>query len=81
VGPRAGLDGWKFSPPPGFDPGPSSPASRSLLLLRNKKIRSLFEDGGQLELYLKIKSVPRSKHPLFQFKNQSVSAVYHVFYN
>jgi len=25
VGPRAGLDGQKISPPPGFDPGPSSP--------------------------------------------------------
>ena len=25
VGPRAGLDGWKISSPPGFDPGPSSP--------------------------------------------------------
>ena len=24
VGPRAGLDGWKISSPPGFDPGPSS---------------------------------------------------------
>ena len=24
-GPRAGLDGWKISPPPGFNPGPSSP--------------------------------------------------------
>jgi len=21
VGPRAGLDGWKISSPPGFDPG------------------------------------------------------------
>ena len=27
VGPRAGLDGRKFSSPPGFDPGPSSPQS------------------------------------------------------
>jgi hypothetical protein len=25
VGPRAGLDGWKISFPPGFDPGPSNP--------------------------------------------------------
>jgi hypothetical protein len=25
VGPRAGLDGQKVLPPPGFDPGPSSP--------------------------------------------------------
>jgi len=25
VGLRAGLDGRKTSPPPGFDPGPSSP--------------------------------------------------------
>jgi len=25
VGPRAGLDGWKISSQPGFDPGPSSP--------------------------------------------------------
>jgi len=25
VGPRAGLDRWKISSPPGFDPGPSSP--------------------------------------------------------
>jgi len=25
VGPRAGLDGQKISPLPGFDPGPSSP--------------------------------------------------------
>ena len=25
VGPRAGLDGWKISSPPGFDPEPSSP--------------------------------------------------------
>ena len=25
VGPRAGLDGQKVMPPPGFDPGPSSP--------------------------------------------------------
>jgi len=24
VGPRAGLEGWKYSSPPGFDPGPSS---------------------------------------------------------
>ena len=24
VGPRVGLDGWKISSPPGFDPGPSS---------------------------------------------------------
>ena len=27
MGPRAGLDGWKISSPPGFDPGPSSPLS------------------------------------------------------
>ena len=27
MGPRAGLDGRKFSSPPGFDPGPSSPYS------------------------------------------------------
>jgi len=27
VGPRAGLDGRKFSSPPGFDHGPSSPYS------------------------------------------------------
>ena len=27
MGPRAGLDGWKISSPPGFDPGPSSPQS------------------------------------------------------
>jgi len=27
VGPRAGLDGWKISSPPGFDPGTSSPWS------------------------------------------------------
>jgi len=27
MGPRAGLDGRKFSSPPGFDPGPSSPWS------------------------------------------------------
>jgi len=27
VGPRAGLEGWKISSPPGFDPGPSSPHS------------------------------------------------------
>jgi len=27
VGPRAGLDGRKFSSPPGLDPGPSSPKS------------------------------------------------------
>jgi len=25
VGPRAVLDGWKISSPPGFDPGPFSP--------------------------------------------------------
>jgi len=25
VGPRIGLDGWKISSSPGFDPGPSSP--------------------------------------------------------
>jgi len=25
VGPRAGLDVWKISSPPGFDSGPSSP--------------------------------------------------------
>ena len=25
VSPRASLDGWKISSPPGFDPGPSSP--------------------------------------------------------
>ena len=25
VGPGAGLDGWKISSPPAFDPGPSSP--------------------------------------------------------
>jgi len=25
VGPWAGVDGWKISPPPGFDRGPSSP--------------------------------------------------------
>ena len=25
--PRAGLDGWKISSPPGFDPEPSSPKS------------------------------------------------------
>jgi len=25
VDPRAGLDGWKISSLPGFDPGPSSP--------------------------------------------------------
>jgi len=25
VGTRAGLDGWKISSPPGFDPGPSRP--------------------------------------------------------
>jgi len=24
VDPKAGLDGWKISSPPGFDPGPSS---------------------------------------------------------
>jgi len=27
VGPRAGLDRRKVSPPPGFDPGRSSPSS------------------------------------------------------
>jgi len=26
VGPRAGLDGWNISSPPGFDPGPSTSA-------------------------------------------------------
>ena len=31
VGPRAGLDGWKISSPPGFDPGRSGPeVSRKL---------------------------------------------------
>ena len=33
VGPRAGLDGWKISPPPGFDTGPSSPVAQSLYRL------------------------------------------------
>jgi len=32
VGPRAGLDGRKISPPPGFDPGPST-CSQSLYRL------------------------------------------------
>ena len=27
MGSRAGLDGWKISSPPGFDPGPSSRSS------------------------------------------------------
>ena len=27
MGPRAGLDGWKISSLPGFDPGPSCPYS------------------------------------------------------
>ena len=27
MSPRASLDGWKISSPPGFDPGPSSPYS------------------------------------------------------
>ena len=30
MGPSAGLDGRKISPPPGFDPGPSSPQSVTL---------------------------------------------------
>ena len=33
VCPRAGLDGWKISSPPGFDPRPSSPVAQSLYRL------------------------------------------------
>ena len=33
MGPRAGLDGQKISPPPGFDPGPSSPVAQLLYRL------------------------------------------------
>ena len=31
MGPRAGVDGWKFSFQPGFDPGPSRPLSVAIL--------------------------------------------------
>ena len=31
MGSRAGLDGRKISSPPGFDPGPSSPQSATIL--------------------------------------------------
>ena len=42
VGPRAGLDGRKISSQPGFDPGPSSPKSVTVLTELPNPPRSLY---------------------------------------
>jgi len=75
VGPRAGLDGRKMSPAPGFDPGPSSPYSVAIptelpgphyILIR--LIKNAIECGGWDEFFNE-----RCRRALVKLCNESLS--------